>query len=30
MAWFDHEGCSLHYEEYGHGTPLILIHGITA
>ena len=28
MAWFDHEGCSLHYEEYGHGTPLILIHGL--
>ncbi|WP_017255848.1 alpha/beta fold hydrolase [Pseudomonas tolaasii] len=28
MAWFDHEGCSLHYEEYGHGAPLILIHGL--
>ena len=28
MAWFDHEGCSLHYEDYGHGTPLILIHGL--
>ena len=28
MAWFDHEGCSLHYEEYGHGNPLILIHGL--
>ena len=28
MAWFDHEGCSLHYEEYGHGTPLVLIHGL--
>lgn len=28
MAWFDHQGCSLHYEEYGHGAPLILIHGL--
>ncbi|WPN96855.1 alpha/beta hydrolase [Pseudomonas sp. MUP55] len=28
MVWFDHEGCSLHYEEYGHGAPLILIHGL--
>ncbi|VVN63638.1 3-oxoadipate enol-lactonase 2 [Pseudomonas fluorescens] len=28
MAWFDHEGCSLHYEEYGQGTPLVLIHGL--
>ena len=28
MAWFEHEGCSLHYEEYGHGAPLILIHGL--
>ncbi|MGE1152610.1 alpha/beta fold hydrolase [Pseudomonas kitaguniensis] len=28
MAWFDHQGCSLHYAEYGHGTPLILIHGL--
>ncbi|PHN18437.1 alpha/beta fold hydrolase [Pseudomonas sp. ICMP 460] len=25
MAWFDHQGCSLHYAEYGHGTPLILV-----
>ena len=28
MPWFDHEGCSLHYAEYGHGIPLILIHGL--
>lgn len=28
MAYFEHEGCVLHYEEYGHGTPLILIHGL--
>ncbi|RMP67696.1 hypothetical protein ALQ18_01509 [Pseudomonas marginalis pv. marginalis] len=25
MAWFDHQGCSLHYAEYGHGSPLILV-----
>ncbi|SDV01515.1 alpha/beta fold hydrolase [Pseudomonas mucidolens] len=28
MAYFEHEGCTLHYEEYGHGVPLILIHGL--
>lgn len=28
MAYFEHEGCTLHYEEYGHGSPLILIHGL--
>ena len=28
MAYFEHEGCSLHYEEYGHGTPLLLVHGL--
>ncbi|WP_347904648.1 alpha/beta hydrolase [Pseudomonas purpurea] len=28
MAYFEHEGCTLHYEEYGHGTPLILVHGL--
>jgi pimeloyl-ACP methyl ester carboxylesterase len=27
MAYFEHEGCNLHYEEYGHGTPLLLVHG---
>lgn len=28
MAYFEHEGCTLHYEEYGHGTPLLLVHGL--
>ncbi|MCP1512198.1 alpha/beta fold hydrolase [Pseudomonas rhodesiae] len=28
MGWFEHQGCTLHYTEYGHGTPLILIHGL--
>lgn len=28
MAHFDHDGCSLHYEEYGQGTPLLLLHGL--
>jgi pimeloyl-ACP methyl ester carboxylesterase len=28
MAFFEHEGCSLHYEEYGQGEPLLLMHGL--
>ena len=28
MAYFEHEGCSLHYEEYGQGDPLVLVHGL--
>lgn len=28
MAYFEHEGCHLHYEEYGHGEPLLLVHGL--
>lgn len=28
MAYFEHEGCNLHYEEYGHGAPLVLVHGL--
>lgn len=28
MACFDHKGCTLYYAEYGHGAPLILIHGL--
>jgi len=28
MAFFEHEGCSLHYEEYGQGEPLVLLHGL--
>jgi pimeloyl-ACP methyl ester carboxylesterase len=28
MAFFEHEDCSLHYEEYGQGDPLLLVHGL--
>ena len=28
MAYFEHEGCALHYEEYGQGEPLVLLHGL--
>ncbi|NQD91254.1 alpha/beta fold hydrolase [Pseudomonas sp. CrR25] len=28
MAYFDNDGCQLHYEEYGHGAPLLLVHGL--
>jgi len=28
MAFFEHDGCSLHYEEYGQGSPLLLVHGL--
>ncbi|MBD8491583.1 alpha/beta fold hydrolase [Pseudomonas syringae] len=28
MAFFEHDGCSLHYEDYGHGAPLLLLHGL--
>ncbi|SQF99972.1 3-oxoadipate enol-lactonase [Paucimonas lemoignei] len=28
MAHFEHDGCSLHYEEYGQGPPLLLLHGL--
>lgn len=28
MAFFEHNGCSLHYEEYGQGVPLLLLHGL--
>ncbi|AZC16990.1 MULTISPECIES: alpha/beta fold hydrolase [Pseudomonas] len=28
MAYFEHEGCTLHYEEYGRGEPLLLVHGL--
>ncbi|HEY0286300.1 MAG TPA: alpha/beta hydrolase [Pseudomonas sp.] len=28
MAFFEHDGCSLHYEEYGHGAPVLLVHGL--
>ena len=28
MPFFDYDGCQLHYEDYGHGTPLLLVHGL--
>jgi 3-oxoadipate enol-lactonase len=28
MAYFDNDGCQLHYEDYGHGEPLLLVHGL--
>ncbi|MCY1283800.1 3-oxoadipate enol-lactonase 2 [compost metagenome] len=28
MSYFDYQGCQLHYEAYGHGAPLLLIHGL--
>ncbi|WP_439889179.1 alpha/beta fold hydrolase [Pseudomonas sp. MBLB4123] len=28
MAYFDCDGCQLHYEEYGQGAPLLLVHGL--
>lgn len=28
MSFFDNDGCQLHYEEYGHGAPVLLVHGL--
>ncbi|BAP43805.1 3-oxoadipate enol-lactonase [Pseudomonas sp. StFLB209] len=28
MAFFEHDGCPLHYEEYGQGSPVLLLHGL--
>lgn len=28
MSFFDYDGCQLHYEEYGQGAPLLLVHGL--
>lgn len=28
MAYFDHHGCRLYYEEHGQGTPVLLLHGL--
>ena len=28
MPYFEHDGCSLHYEEYGRGDPVLLVHGL--
>ena len=25
MPYFENDGCQLHYEDYGHGTPLLLV-----
>ncbi|VXB67049.1 Beta-ketoadipate enol-lactone hydrolase [Pseudomonas sp. 8AS] len=28
MSYFEHAGCQLHFEDYGQGTPLLLVHGL--
>ncbi|MET1079054.1 MAG: alpha/beta hydrolase [Pseudomonas sp.] len=28
MPYFDQDGCQLHYEEYGQGAPVLLLHGL--
>ncbi len=28
MSYFDNDGCQLHYEQYGQGAPLVLVHGL--
>ncbi|AYF87729.1 MULTISPECIES: alpha/beta fold hydrolase [unclassified Pseudomonas] len=28
MSYFDNDGCQLHYEDYGRGMPVLLIHGL--
>lgn len=28
MPYFDQDDCQLHYEEYGQGAPLVLVHGL--
>lgn len=28
MPFFEHDDCSLHYEEYGAGEPVLLLHGL--
>lgn len=28
MSYFSNDGCQLHYEEYGHGAPVLLLHGL--
>lgn len=28
MSYFAHNGCQLHYEEFGQGAPVLLIHGL--
>lgn len=28
MAYFEHQGCRLFFEEYGEGSPVLLVHGL--
>ncbi|MDO9640639.1 MULTISPECIES: alpha/beta fold hydrolase [Pseudomonadota] len=28
MSYFNNDDCQLHYEEYGHGAPVLLVHGL--
>lgn len=28
MSYFDNDGCQLHYEDYGRGMPVLLVHGL--
>lgn len=28
MPYFDNDGCQLHYEQYGQGAPVLLVHGL--
>ncbi|AYC33756.1 alpha/beta fold hydrolase [Pseudomonas cavernae] len=28
MSYFDYQGCQLHYEDYGRGAPVLLVHGL--
>ncbi|MEX6504195.1 alpha/beta fold hydrolase [Pseudomonas zhanjiangensis] len=28
MSFFDNDGCQLHYEQFGQGAPVVLVHGL--
>ncbi|MCY1341554.1 3-oxoadipate enol-lactonase 2 [compost metagenome] len=28
MSYFENDGCQLHYEDFGHGMPVVLVHGL--
>lgn len=28
MAFFEHRGCRLYFEEHGAGSPVLLVHGL--
>jgi pimeloyl-ACP methyl ester carboxylesterase len=28
MSYYDNDGCQLHYEDYGKGAPVLLVHGL--